>query len=98
MTNERNLLSDCPSAEDMAALVDGRLSGERQVQMQSHISACDDCFEVFGPLPHEQIALEACRLWEKEGRPHCRDQEHWFRAIDNLRGLGYGSRFPEGEP
>jgi hypothetical protein len=42
---------------------------------------------VFCPLPHEQIALEAYRLWEREGWPHCRDQEHWFLAIDTLRGL-----------
>jgi hypothetical protein len=35
--------------------------------------------------PHEQVARVAYALWEREGRPHGRDQEHWQRAVDQLR-------------
>ena len=34
----------------------------------------------------EDIAAEAYRLWEAEGRPmFTRDHDHWFRAVENLR-------------
>jgi hypothetical protein len=35
--------------------------------------------------PHEEIAVTAYYLWEREGRPHGRDLEHWHRALDELR-------------
>jgi hypothetical protein len=35
-------------------------------------------------LCHEHIAVAAYYLWEHEGRPHGRDWEHWFRAIEQL--------------
>lgn len=35
----------------------------------------------------EEIAEEAYRLWEADGRPvFGREDEHWFRAIESLRG------------
>jgi len=35
----------------------------------------------------QEIAEEAYSLWEAEGRPvFSRDEEHWFRAIESLRG------------
>jgi hypothetical protein len=41
-----------------------------------------------GPLPrHEQIALAAYALWEKEGHPHGWDKEHWFQATAELRRM-----------
>jgi hypothetical protein len=36
-------------------------------------------------LPHEEIAVAAYFIWEREGRPHGRDQEHWHRAVVELR-------------
>jgi hypothetical protein len=35
--------------------------------------------------PAEQVAIIAYNLWEQEGRPHGRDQEHWYRALEQLR-------------
>lgn len=32
----------------------------------------------------QEIAQEAYRLWEQDGRPEGRDQEYWFRAKENL--------------
>jgi hypothetical protein len=36
---------------------------------------------------HEQIRQRAHTIWEQEGRPHGREQEHWERAEREL-GLG----------
>ncbi len=33
----------------------------------------------------EVIAKRAFDIWEREGRPQGRDQEHWFRAECELR-------------
>jgi hypothetical protein len=33
---------------------------------------------------HEEIAVCAYLIWEKEGRPHGRDQEHWSQAEAQL--------------
>ena len=38
--------------------------------------------------PHEAVALAAYYLWEREGRPHGRDREHWYRAREQLRQPG----------
>jgi len=35
-------------------------------------------------LPKEEIALAAYYLWQAEGCPQGRDQEHWFQAIEQL--------------
>jgi hypothetical protein len=41
------------------------------------------------PLPdREVIARMSYRLWEKEGRPHGRDKEHWLQAIEEWRRKG----------
>jgi len=34
---------------------------------------------------YDQVARAAYRLWEQEGRPHGRDQEHWYQALEQLR-------------
>ena len=35
--------------------------------------------------PHEEVALAAYYAWEREGRPHGRDLEHWNEALAHLR-------------
>jgi hypothetical protein len=30
------------------------------------------------------IAKRAYEIWEKEGRPHGRDREHWLKAVEEL--------------
>ncbi len=37
------------------------------------------------PLDHdERIRQRAYEIWEREGRPHGRDEEHWRMAVDEL--------------
>jgi len=38
------------------------------------------------PPSEEEIARAAYFLWEQEGRPHGRDQEHWRRSREQLSG------------
>ncbi len=35
--------------------------------------------------PREEVAQAAYRIWEREGRPHGRDREHWLEAVEQLR-------------
>jgi hypothetical protein len=39
-------------------------------------------------ITYEQIAERAYQIWEREGKPKGRDQEHWTRAEDELRKEG----------
>lgn len=38
-------------------------------------------------LNPEDVAACAYLIWEKEGRPHGRDAEHWFQAEAMLRAM-----------
>jgi hypothetical protein len=40
-----------------------------------------------GVFPHDEIAAIAYRLWEDDGRPDGRDQEHWHEAIAELKRM-----------
>ena len=33
-----------------------------------------------GEIPEEAIRMRAYHIWEREGRPHGRDLEHWVQA------------------
>jgi len=37
----------CPSPEDIAALVEGRITGQKKDEIMKHISSCDTCCETF---------------------------------------------------
>lgn len=37
----------CPPLEDLAAFLDGRLSGEERARMTAHVADCERCYEVF---------------------------------------------------
>lgn len=47
----------------------------------------EDCFEIFEELPRVEIAQKAYLLWRTEGPYWGNDQHHWFKAIDELRGI-----------
>jgi hypothetical protein len=40
---------------------------------------------VEGEPAHEEIARAAYQLWQAQGCPHGRDQEHWLRAIELVK-------------
>jgi len=37
------------------------------------------------PIPHAQIAARAQELWEAEGRPEGKAEDHWHQAESELR-------------
>lgn len=41
---------------------------------------------------YNEIAAMAYQLYEEEGRPHGRDQEHWFRAEEIVDRRGKDGR------
>lgn len=40
----------------------------------------------------DQIAQRAFEIWQREGQPHGRDQEHWAQAEAELRETGAQKR------
>jgi hypothetical protein len=39
--------SKCPPAEELAALLEGRLRGKARTRLLAHLNACEPCFQVF---------------------------------------------------
>ena len=39
-------------------------------------------------ITYEQIAQRAYEIWEREGKPEGREQEHWLLAEEELRQTG----------
>ncbi len=39
-------------------------------------------------ITYDQIARRAFEIWDKEGRPEGKDQEHWLQAEEGLRKEG----------
>ena len=37
------------------------------------------------PKQENQIAERSYHIWEREGRPDGRDQQHWFQALAELQ-------------
>ena len=43
-------------------------------------------------ITYEQIAKRAFEIWQNEGEPEGREQEHWLRAESELRKEGSKSQ------
>jgi hypothetical protein len=50
------------------------------------------------PGLHERIRWRAYLLWEQDGRPEGRADEHWFRAQAEVAGIKIGRDAPPGTP
>jgi hypothetical protein len=46
----------------------------------------------------DRIAARAYALWEEEGRPHGRDEQHWQRAESEVSGTGASAAAPTNAP
>lgn len=51
----------CPSLEDLAAFLDGKLSGDERARVVAHLADCPRCYEVFAETARFQ-------LYEEEGK------------------------------
>ena len=61
-------VKQCPSIEDIAALVDGKLDGEEKEKIVAHITACQDCYEIFSETSRTILSLSKSK----------RDKITWF--------------------
>ena len=50
------------------------------------------------PNLYDRIKQRAYLLWEQEGRPEGRADEHWFRAEAEVAGINSGEEAPPGAP
>lgn len=41
------MLTECPPAEELAALLEGRIDPEIRKRVLAHLNACEPCFQVF---------------------------------------------------
>ena len=48
---------ECPSLEDLSALIDGKLDEKRRDRLLGHLSHCDKCYEIFSTT-HEAVKEE----------------------------------------
>lgn len=48
----------CPSLEDLAAFLDGRLSGDERARVIAHLADCPSCYEVFAEAARFQLSEE----------------------------------------
>jgi anti-sigma factor RsiW len=44
----------CPSLEELAAFLDGRLTGEERAGVVEHLADCESCYTVFAEAAHFQ--------------------------------------------
>lgn len=71
--------SACPGENDLAALLDGRLSDEGRQTLEGHLAACDTCLEAW-------IELRSMLGEEIEDAPGC--------VAERARGLATGRARP----
>ena len=50
-------MGQCPSIEDIAALIDGKLKGSEKDKIMAHITDCPDCYEIFSQTSRDIIFL-----------------------------------------
>ncbi len=53
---------DCPPVEEIAAFLDGKLSGEERTRMVAHLADCESCYVLFAEAARFHLAEE----WEDE--------------------------------
>lgn len=51
-------IETCPSLEDLAAFLDGRLSGDERNRVVTHLADCPRCYEVFTEAARFQLSEE----------------------------------------
>ena len=48
----------CPSLEDLAAFLEGKLSGDERARIVAHLADCPDCYEVFAEAARFELLEE----------------------------------------
>jgi Putative zinc-finger len=48
----------CPSLEDLAAFLEGRLTGDERARIVAHLADCPDCYEIFAEAARFELSEE----------------------------------------
>ena len=67
-------------------LVDGDQKAAEKLIAQAKKLDPEAPAEVVWDIDEDTVHRRAYELWEESGRPEGKHQEHWDRAIDELRG------------
>ncbi|HEX7184963.1 MAG TPA: zf-HC2 domain-containing protein [Thermoanaerobaculia bacterium] len=92
----------CPPLEDLAAFLDGRLSGEERARMTAHLADCERCYEVFAgatrfqedSAPRGRVFLFPFRKRKPADPGKTADRDRWKTAAlaaSALLVVGLGS-------
>jgi hypothetical protein len=77
------------------AMDEAKLSPTDREARAFWVDVAQDAREDPARIPtREEIATSAYYLWEREGCPHGRDQEHWYNAIQEVRARRNAKRHP----
>ncbi len=60
--------SNCPGMEDLAALIEGRVSDSERVRLLEHVDSCQDCFEVYADGIRYQESRPLTSRWFRDRR------------------------------
>src|SRR5258706_2264931 len=83
----------CPSTEDLACYIDGKLSPEEAARVTEHLASCESCFEVYSDVLQFQLESEP----EPRGKivPFPGEKRQppaaWWSSIAALLLVGLGS-------
>jgi hypothetical protein len=78
----------CPDLEDIAALLDGKLTARERARLTEHLAGCESCYETFAGTAHiledsrqEQLLPAAPRHpFERPRAPRARQPRTWWAA------------------
>ena len=64
--------TECPPAEDIAAFIEGKLSGKAKDKMMGHLASCNDCYAILSAsVKTEELMHQKSRAWiQKIFRPY----------------------------
>jgi hypothetical protein len=95
----------CPSAEDLAAYIDGELGEAERQRITEHLASCEDCYAVYTETLHFQLDTNPVVLKnekkvvrfpsrEDQGKGHPAALRRWYPiAALLLIGVGGGTAF-----
>jgi tetratricopeptide (TPR) repeat protein/tRNA A-37 threonylcarbamoyl transferase component Bud32 len=82
-------VSDCPSAEELAGLVEGRLSGDALERVAAHVDACPSCLAAAEELRPTDVVVTTLRRGSAPAAPPPGDRQGryaplWLHAAGGL--------------
>jgi Putative zinc-finger len=77
----------CPDLEDIAALLDGKLTARERARLTEHLAGCESCYETFAGTARiledsreEQLLAAAARPFERPRAARARQPRTWWAA------------------